>query len=167
MPGGATFFTASAVIPLRSIPADAVKNIWYPRYYRVVHFLTSATGTLLNQRVVHFGVDKHNTFGSAFTVTASHPQYFIVTDSFSPNSNPLWFIVMNRIRDLSRGWSRLIFLPAGVVGVYRKVPKIRHFFSYVGMRWTKSKGFWLSSGTSLVSFSDTADADWHKVPDLM
>ena len=61
MPGGATFFTASAFIPLRSIPADAVKNIWYPRYYRVVHFLTSATGTLLNQRVVHFGVDKHTT----------------------------------------------------------------------------------------------------------
>ena len=28
---------------------------------------------------------------------------------------------MNRIRDLSRGWSRLIFLPAGLVGGYKKI----------------------------------------------
>ena len=29
------------------------------KHYRVVHFLTVITGTLSNQRVVHFGVDKH------------------------------------------------------------------------------------------------------------
>ena len=28
---------------------------------------------------------------------------------------------MNRIRDLSRGWSRLIFLSAGLVGGYKKI----------------------------------------------
>ena len=32
---------------------------WYPPNYRVVHFLNIITGTLSNQRVVHFGVDKH------------------------------------------------------------------------------------------------------------
>ena len=49
----------------------------------------------------------------------------------------------------------------------RKVPKIRHFFSYVAMRWAKPKGFCLSSGTSLVSFSDTAISDLLKAPDPM
>ena len=29
------------------------------KHYRVVHFITVITGTLSNQRVVHFGVDKH------------------------------------------------------------------------------------------------------------
>ena len=54
-------------------------------------------------------------------MTASHSQYFIVTGSISRtviHSNSLQFIVMNRIQDLSRGWSRLIFLPAGLVGGY-------------------------------------------------
>ena len=49
-----------------------------------------------------------------------------LSDSFSStvfhrtviHSNSLQFIVMNRIRDLSRDWSRLIFLPAGLVGGY-------------------------------------------------
>jgi len=49
----------------------------------------------------------------------------------------------------------------------RKVPKIRHFFSYVEMMQDKSSGFSPFLGISPVSLGDTAHFDLLKAPDLM
>ena len=49
----------------------------------------------------------------------------------------------------------------------RKVPKIRHFFSYVGMRSDELNGFFLFLGISPVSLGDTVRFDLLKAPDLM
>ena len=49
----------------------------------------------------------------------------------------------------------------------RKVPKIRHFFSYVEMMELSWSGFFLSLGISPVSLGDTAHFDLLKAPDPM
>ena len=49
----------------------------------------------------------------------------------------------------------------------RKVPKIRHFFSYVEMMRLSLSGFFLFSGISPVSPGDTARFDLLKAPDLI
>ena len=49
----------------------------------------------------------------------------------------------------------------------RKVPKIRHFFSYVGMMGLSRSGFFLFLGISPVSPGDTVRFDLLKAPDLM
>ena len=49
----------------------------------------------------------------------------------------------------------------------RKVPKIRHFFSCVGMRSDELNGFFLFLGISPVSLGDTVRFDLLKAPDLM
>ena len=49
----------------------------------------------------------------------------------------------------------------------RKVPKIRHFFSYVGMMRLSWSGFSPFLGISPVSLGDTAHFDLLKAPDLM
>ena len=49
----------------------------------------------------------------------------------------------------------------------RKVPKIRHFFSYVEMMELSWSGFFLSLGINPVSLGDTAVVDLLKAPDLM
>ena len=49
----------------------------------------------------------------------------------------------------------------------RKVPKIRHFFSYVGMMQDKSSGFSPFLEISPVSPGDTVRFDLLKAPDLM
>ena len=55
----------------------------------------------------------------------------------------------------------------GEIKSIRKVPKIRHFFSYVGMRSDELNGFFLFLGISPVSPGDTARFDLLKAPDLM
>ena len=49
----------------------------------------------------------------------------------------------------------------------RKVPKIRHFFSYVEMMELSWSGFFLFLGISPVSPRDTVRFDLLKAPDLM
>lgn len=49
----------------------------------------------------------------------------------------------------------------------RKVPKIRHFFSYVEMVQDKANRFSPFSETSPVSLGDTVRFDLLKAPDLM
>ena len=49
----------------------------------------------------------------------------------------------------------------------RKVPKIRHFFSYVEMMELSRSGFSPFLGISPVSPGDTARFDLLKAPDLM
>ena len=49
----------------------------------------------------------------------------------------------------------------------RKVPKIRHFFSYVEMMRLSWNGFSPFSETSPVSLGDTVRFDLLKAPDLM
>ena len=49
----------------------------------------------------------------------------------------------------------------------RKVPKIRHFFSYVEMMQDKSSGFSPFLEISPVSLGDTAHFDLLKAPDPM
>ena len=49
----------------------------------------------------------------------------------------------------------------------RKVPKIRHFFSYVEMMRLSWSGFFLFLGISPVSPGDTVRFDLLKAPDLM
>ena len=49
----------------------------------------------------------------------------------------------------------------------RKVPKIRHFFSYVKMMGLSWSGFFLFLGISPVSLGDTVRFDLLKAPDLM
>ena len=49
----------------------------------------------------------------------------------------------------------------------RKVPKIRHFFSYVEMMRLSWSGFFLFLGISPVSPGDTAHFDLLKAPDTM
>ena len=49
----------------------------------------------------------------------------------------------------------------------RKVPKIRHFFSYVKMMRLSRSGFFLFLGIRPVSPGDTVRFDLLKAPDLM
>ena len=55
----------------------------------------------------------------------------------------------------------------GKIESIRKVPKIRHFFSYVKMMQYKSSGFSPFLGINPVSLGDTVRFDLLKAPDLM
>jgi hypothetical protein len=61
---------------------------------------------------------------------------------------------------------RSIDVKGEIIGI-RKVPKIRHFFSYVEMMRLSRSGFFLSLGISPVSLGDTVRFDLLKAPDLM